>query len=500
MSDLDELCKSFLKYSKRVLKKNISKNPITLHRYEVDLIESYNDILGYVDKNLDKFTEIQTIETKQILKDLRYKFVKCFSNLRIRIQLDKQILKLVTEENILERPYEIEELGAHGIDLTLESDSEGEFSNDEDETVKEIEKSISLLERTLHEGDDENGEGIDNTDNNQNTDNDDNNESIMEPAAVVSLLSKLLPTPYSGDPLALDAFVNSIDLIVTVVGNNHPNIVLNFIKSKLTGKALEAIPTSADTVQKIKDALKATIKPENSKVIAGKMMALRIDNKSKTDFSKAAEELAEAFQRASIVEGIPQAKSKEMAIEETIKMCRNNAKTDLVKGIIAATKFDSPAEVIAKYMVESATEVQEKQILAYRIMTNKNRNGNGNYRGRRYNNNGNRRNNGNNYNNNNRYNNYNNNGNNNNNNGYNGNYRGRGNNNYRGNNYRGNNNRNNYNNNGNRGNNNYNSYDNNDRNVRYAENWESPQRMMLGGTSNNGNSQNNNNNNNNQRF
>lgn len=174
----------------------------------------------------------------------------------------------------------------------------------------------------------------------------------MTPVEVIGLLSKLLPNTYSGDPLALDAFINSIQLIQNVIGANQPAIVLGYVKSKLIGKALEAVPREPENVNAIVQALTANIKPENSKVISGKMMALRADNKNKTELAKIAEELAEAFQRASIVEGIPQVKSKEMAIDETVKMCRNNAKTDLVKGILAASKFDSPAEVIAKYVVE----------------------------------------------------------------------------------------------------------------------------------------------------
>lgn len=501
MSEFNELKEEFLKYAKRVLKTNLSKNPTTLYRYESDLIRSYNDILIFVDKKVDTLSIEQVDEAKNILKDLRIKFVKCFGNLNVTIRLDKYILKLVTEENIISRPYAIEALsstvrpGSREFQISEDSDSEGEFFDLNERTVNEISEHLSLLEQTLDDSIDDSG---DNSDSDHNSNTDENNKNKMDATAVISLLSKLLPNAYSGDPLALEAFINSIDLIVAVVGDNQPAIVLSYVKSKLIGKALEAIPADANTVQRIKDALKTSIKPENSKVIAGKMMALRVDNKSKTDFAKAAEELAEAFQRASIVEGIPQAKSKEMAIEETIKMCRNNAKTDLVKGIIAATKFESPAEVVAKYMVESATEVQEKQILAYRAMTkNRNNNNGGNYRGRRYNNNGNngnRRNNGNNYSNNNRYNNNNGN-NNNNNNGYNNNYRGR-NSNYRGNNYRGNNYRGGYNNNNNRGNND-NSYDNNNRNVRYAENWDGPRRMTLGGMPNNNEQSNNNNN---QRF
>lgn len=493
MTNLRDLKEEFAKIVKRVLKKKISKNPITLLRYEKDLIHAYNNILGYIDDCADELNDKQKTDIKLILKELRQKFVACIGNLGVSIKLDKNLLALVTEENITHRPYPTEPLsstsesGTAIFEISDDSDSSDEYHESENQIVKDINDSLQLLQHTLKEEEDDNI-----------TDNNDNNttNTNMDAATVISLISKILPNNFSGNPLELNAFLNSIALIRTVVADNQPAIVLGYVKSKLTGKALEAIPADANTLTIITNALKEKIKPENSKVISGKMMALRSDNKNKTEFAKIAEDLAEAFQRASIVEGIPETKSREMAIDETVKMCRNNAKTDLVKGILAASKFDSPAEVIAKYMVESSTEQQEKQILAYRASQNRNNRGNNNGSfNNRNNNNRNRRGNNNNFNNgyyqgnNNNYNRNNNNGRYNSNNN-----RGRGG--YRGNNrgnYRNNNNNSYY-----RGNND-NNYDNNNRNIRYAENWDGPQRMTMGGENNaNNNNRNNPNNNNNQ--
>lgn len=500
MSQLKVLKEEFIKVSKRVLKKKLSTNPVTLLRYEKDLMKSYNDILNYINVNVNILKSEQEIEVQNIIKELRHRLVQCFGNLGVTIVLEAQLLKPITEENILERPYPTEplsstvHLGSEALIISSDSE-EDEFFDTEVKILKNINDSLKLLEVTFEE-EEEKEEVVEHT----GTKNifsiatNNNNTGInMDPTAVIGLISKILSNNFSGNPLELDAFLNSIELIQTVVGTNHPGIVLHFIKSKLVGKALEAIPTGATSILEITTALKDKIKPENSKVIAGKMMALRADNKNKTEFAKVAEELAEAFKRASIVEGIPQVKSSEMAIDETVKMCRNNAKTDLVKGILAASKFESPGEVIAKYLVESTNEVQEKQILAYRAIQrqnnrgyNNNNNNRGNNRGRRgfnnnygngnygYNNNFNR-------NNSNRYNNYNNNNSNNGRGrGYNSNYRGNNRGNYRGNYNRGN---------------NSNNYDNNDRNIRYAENSEGPSRISLGGVNNNNNNGQNHNNN-----
>lgn len=55
------------------------------------------------------------------------------------------------------------------------------------------------------------------------------------------------------------------------------------------------------------------------------MMALKLDNSKTVKFTNEAEKLAEALQRSLIVERIPQAKAKSMAVEKTVEMCRQTA-------------------------------------------------------------------------------------------------------------------------------------------------------------------------------
>lgn len=70
-----------------------------------------------------------------------------------------------------------------------------------------------------------------------------------------------------------------------------------------------------------------------------------------------------------------------MAIDKTVEMCRQSAKTDLVRSVLAATKFNDPEEVIAKLITEQATSETERQILAYqKYRGNKNQNHRGNKR------------------------------------------------------------------------------------------------------------------------
>lgn len=54
-------------------------------------------------------------------------------------------------------------------------------------------------------------------------------------------------------------------------------------------------------------------------------------------------------------------------------MCGSNAKSDLIKSILAATQFSDPKEVVAKFVVETSQESNEKQIFVFNSNGNSNK-------------------------------------------------------------------------------------------------------------------------------
>ncbi|XP_036347513.1 conserved oligomeric Golgi complex subunit 2-like [Rhagoletis pomonella] len=98
------------------------------------------------------------------------------------------------------------------------------------------------------------------------------------------------------------------------------------------------------------------------------------------------EELSDALERSLIIEGMTQSKAHEMALEQTVNVCRLNTRSDLVKSFLSSTTLSDSKDVVAKMIVEQNNQVKERQVY----------NNNG-----RYNNNGTRHN-GNNFNNSNR--------------------------------------------------------------------------------------------------
>lgn len=136
-------------------------------------------------------------------------------------------------------------------------------------------------------------------------------------------------------------------------------MAVKFIKSKLEGRALECLPEEVTQMDHITSALKTTIKPESSKVIEGKIMALRIDKGNLSKFNEQAEKLSEALRRSLIIEGISKKKAEEMTITKTVELCRKTARSEIVKSVISATPFATPAEVIAKFITESEVARRE---------------------------------------------------------------------------------------------------------------------------------------------
>lgn len=108
----------------------------------------------------------------------------------------------------------------------------------------------------------------------------DSEEDIMSQTKTdyLRLAAQTINKNSSGDPLSLTAFINSIELLETIVTAENMPVLKAFILTKLEGKPLQAAPADAATIEIIKNALKDKIKPDNSKIVEARMLALRNDN------------------------------------------------------------------------------------------------------------------------------------------------------------------------------------------------------------------------------
>lgn len=474
------LREQFLKVCKRVCKENLTRNRDKHREYLNDLVTSYNKIIRYV----HSFYESLDTETRASFRTdwiyYRDKVQAVYGKLNVTLELPRDLFVLLSIEPILEN-YN------RNAEPQVESEAAPEFRQTSSQLTVTVTPPVSGKKSNSCP----NSPKKDNRtferpksaspklNNSEYFENFKMAATTEEKIAFIKSASQMINKSYGGDPLSLASFINSVKLLKSVTAANLNGTLLEFVKSRLEGKALECIPRDPANVDAIIEALERDIQPDNSKVVAGRLLALRADRSKLTEFTAQAENLADALQRSLIIEGISQAKAREMCIEKTVEVCRNATRSDLVKAVLASTKFDSPKDVVAKYVVEASTEEKEKQVLAYRAYQGQNKRNNRNNGGNR-NRNGNFR-------------------------GRNGNFRGRngnnGRNNFGNNNNYGNDGQNgnrNYNDRGNRGRNNYNGYNNsggyrnnNNRNgdnrgIRYAENYDAPQ-VSLGGAQNNNN-------------
>lgn len=470
------LKREFQNVCKRVLKKNLSTNPERHREYLTDLVSTYNAVIAYVESFHESLDSIEREIFRNDWIYLRDKVISVFAKLNVSIGAPRSFFSPLLIGDILGN-YSENNTPEDLPENRITPDPRPSISNTEPprltrnkfvQTTKPVFKprALSFSDSELYYGFSELF-----------------HDSTMAPLTSVEFIriaAQTINRNYDGNPLGLSAFINSVELLKELSNAEVAAIFLRFVKSKLEGKALESVPADAANVDEIITALRQQIQPDNSKVVAGRLLALKPDKAKMTDFSEQAEKLAEALQRSLIIEGISRDKAREMTIDKTVEVCRSAARSDLVKAVLASTKFDSPKEAIAKFIVETSTEEKEKQVLAYRTFQRQNGrrsnryNGNKSVRGKFNNNYSNRNNSGNNggrgnngYNNNNNYRNSGNNRSNRDN--SNGNGRGR--NNYGNNNgggYRGNN-------------------GNNNRNVRYAENYEAPQQQQQLGEAQNRN-------------
>lgn len=117
----------------------------------------------------------------------------------------------------------------------------------------------------------------------------------------MGLCDRTLNYSYGGDSVGPTPFLNAIKLLKSMYENNaHDDTLKAFIMAKLTGNALDCVPREPANIDEIVTTSQNFVKPEGSKVIAGRMMALRVDKANFSEYVKKTEELADCFKETFI--------------------------------------------------------------------------------------------------------------------------------------------------------------------------------------------------------
>lgn len=319
---LKEQKDNFILITKRILKSDLSRVPQTLIQYKRDVITGYNIFIEYCQRiDQDTLSQQQKDNFIEELNTINKKFEECLIKLNCNYNLSAHLLDLADPNTIyiidLEPTVVVEEQASPPVSP--------EIPHQEEQPIMALTNPEFLKIASSH-------------------------------------INKV----YSGDPLALTSFTDSIRLLESIATTDGlRTFLISFIKTKLDGRAREYITATHTTIDSIINALQSNIKPDNSKVLAGRILSLRLNLNNQADFAEKAETLAEAFRRSLVIEGISNDKAIEMSIEKTVDLCRANTRTDLVKSILEATAFATPKEVVAKMLVQTEKAKHEHQVLSF---------------------------------------------------------------------------------------------------------------------------------------
>lgn len=133
----------------------------------------------------------------------------------------------------------------------------------------------------------------------------------------------------------------------------------DIVMSNVKGRAQDAIPSVPKTAQEIREAIEGKIKPEKAKIIEGKMLALKLDKGGYTEFSNKVEKLADQYARSLVAEGTSKEKAIEFAVEQTVKLCKSNARDQQVKTTLTAATFHTVKDVLNKYVTVTQEEIHK---------------------------------------------------------------------------------------------------------------------------------------------
>lgn len=323
---LGELHQEVLNETKKVLKTNISKNLETLKSYKINLKIKYNNYISFVHGVWNALDNESKFTLHEQITSVRNKVRLCYDKLQIPL---------------LHAPYI--------LDFINYVDTENNTPVDTDSA-----DIIADIHNIFHE---------------------------MDEHTLLKLCSSHINKPYAGDPLGLKSFVDSIRLLSTFATTENLRVLLvSFIKTRIEAKARDFINDTHNNTALIIEALQTNIKFDNSKVIEGRMLSITNYNMTGEDFANKVEELSDAFRRSLIIEGISPNKATEMAVDKTVELCRKNTSNSTVKAVLAATKFESSKEVVAKLVTETSIAKNEHSVLRFNA-TNKTR---GSYNNNRY--------------------------------------------------------------------------------------------------------------------
>lgn len=408
----------FIKVTKRILKTGLSENKTTLQKYRTDIIEARNIFLKFVNKHYASVNQEKQAKFEQKLKDAREKFERCLKALKCTYELPVSLFEEIEENSIGEILDDSRASTSAGISSGRTSVSI--VVNPPTPTSSEHELNINdfveseIAESFYEDADDTNidmteteAERLERQEREREARKLARMAELKAQKDLLDIVNGQIRKPYDGEPMGLQTFLTGVEIAKDFADTPALQTKLvTYVKGRLEGKARQLVTDDIENIDDLIAALKSAIRPENSKIIEARIAALHYTYSKQEEFTKRAEELADALRRTLIIEGMTAEKANDITIERTVKLCRKSTNSDVVKAVLSASTFTSAKEVVAKLITSNDEAVKEKKILRYHKDKGSNGQARGRFKGRGYSNQRGGRGSYNNYNNGNRYNNF----------------------------------------------------------------------------------------------
>lgn len=359
--------------------KNYETRPLTdeerIVRYKNEIIAGFNAIIKYVADNIDDFE----LDSQDKLLEKIDNFEAILKNrlqiLNFDVEFPPDRLDSLTNESVQRSTKPSTSVGELGATATTDTDltDSNNINNKTDSEQANVNHKQNNTDDPLRNNMHDNTARA-------------HTNLNMEKPAFVSLMASNIRKNYAGDPLTLSSFIASIDFLKEMATTaDLLTLLRKFVITKLEGRAAEIVPDNIESIDALINLLREKIKHENSKVIEGRMMALRADRAKFQDYANQVEELSDALRRTLISDGMPQNLAERQVIDKTIELCRFNTQNPTVKSVLVSKHFENAKEVVAEFIIQSNTVRQEAQVLSFRKSQNGNFNNQRNFRQKNFN-------------------------------------------------------------------------------------------------------------------
>lgn len=382
MSQTKKEYDKFILVTERILSDNLDIGHVTLKEYRWQIIEAYNLFVQFVSEHYFKVSIEKQRLFNEKLRAARAKFEECLNTLGCTYVLPEGLYETIDAATIGEVPIrrseaeiklELEETRLAREKEKLEQERERirierlEQDRAEQERLYRVEQERlerELLELERLEREQRRAANM--------------SDQLKAQKELLDIVNGQIRKPYSGDPMGLQTFITSVGIVRDFARNAELRSKLfMFLKGKLEGRAREVITDDITTVDEMLVKLKRSIVPENSKVIEGRISSLRYSYAKQEEFATRVEELADALRRTLIIEGMTPEKANDMTIDRTIQLCKRSTRSEVVKAVLSAAKFNTSKEVVAKLITCGDECMKEQQVMRF---ANGNRGrGNGNF-------------------------------------------------------------------------------------------------------------------------